>query len=380
MKFVGDSELLGKAAGFAARHTTGTAPTMPALSGLRLHARTDSVRLTSYDYEASSSVTVPATVDEPGEILLPGRAFAEILKALPPGEVSISAIDSEVSVASTTIDFQLPTMSLLDYPDLPSTPAPLGTVDATALTAAAISLAKIAIREDVVPILSGAFIELGRASITAMASDRYRVAIIDVPWHPTRPEAFAEPVHAVVSARLFAETAKLLDPRAPIRIGVGTGGDSLLSIADDSRVTTMRLLDGRYPALRSKVPTEFVGAVTFSAERLAAALRRVGIVADRYAAVVLTIGTDEIEVGADGEIDTRGRERIPAGLVGERATVAFNAGYLIDGLAALDTRDARLSYADGMRPALLTEAGTDASAAADEPSRYRYVVMPRRLP
>lgn len=380
MKFVGDSELLGKAAGFAARHTAGTAPTMPALSGLRLHVGTDSVRLTGYDYEASSAVTVPVTVDEPGEALLPGRVFAEILKALPPGEVGISAIDSEVAVAASTIDFQLPTMSLLDYPELPSMPVPSGTVDAAALTAVAAGLAKVAIREDVVPILSGAFIELGSTSITAMASDRYRVAIMELPWQPSRPAEFAEPIAAVVSARMFAETTKALDPTTPISIGLGGGGDSLLCLSDGTRSTSMRLLDGRYPALRTKVPTEFIGSVTFPADRLAAALRRVGIVADRYAAVALTIGADEIEVGASGEVDTRGRERIPSTLAGEHGTIAFNAGYLLDGLGMLGSRDARLSFAEGMRPALLTGAEGHDGHGGDGTSGYRYVVMPRRSP
>lgn len=375
MKFVGDSDQLGGAAGFAARHTIGAAPTMPALSGLRVCVTADSVRLAGYDYEASSAVTVPAEVSEPGEVLLPARVFADILKALPPGEVMIDADESSVFVRADTIDFRLPVLSLLDYPELPSAPPSLGTADAASLTGAVQLLARVAMREDVVPILSGTFLELGPTTLTVMASDRYRVAILELPWGPDRPETLTEPVHAVVSAKLLADTAKALDQKTPVRIGVGGTGDSLLSLSDDTRCSTMRLLDGRYPALRAKVPTEFVGSVTFPAQRLATALRRVGIVAHCYAAVVLRIGADEIEIGADGETDTHGRERIPAQLTGSPITIAFNAGYLLDGLTALATDDAQLSFAEGMRPALLSEA----DSASTSERRFQYVAMPRRL-
>ncbi|MEQ7124550.1 DNA polymerase III subunit beta [Actinopolymorpha sp. B11F2] len=373
MRFTCDTAQLGRSAAFAARHTAGNGASIPSLSGLRMSAREDVVRLTGYDYEASSVVSFPAEVGEAGELLLPGRVFAEIVRALPAGSVEISAAGGTVEIAAGTIEFTLPTLPMADYPELPAPPAPTGVVDGGSFAKVAAQMARIALREHVIPVLSGTLCEFAADSLTMTASDRFRVAIRELPWKPTDADL---PARAVAPARLLAEAAKGLGSDDVLTAGVGGAGDPLLSLGTDDRLTTLRLLDDTYPALRSKVPTSFVGAVTLDAELLAAALRRVCIVADRYAAVELSIGSDEVVVGAAGDVDTRGRERLPADLDGSGTTVGFNAGYLLDGLDVLDAPYARLSFNEGVRPALLT--GRD-SPDADDRADVRYVAMPRRL-
>ncbi len=376
MRFTSDSVQLAKAAAFAARHAAGTGAPLPALTGLRIAASDDAVRLTGYDYEASSTVVLATEVDEPGELLLPGRVFAEIVHALPPGVVEVRTRDGLAEIAAGEIEFTLPTMPLVDYPELPAPPAPTGVVDAAPFAKAVGQMARIALREGTVPVLSGALIEFGSESVILTASDRYRVAIRELPWKATDAEFGT--ARAVAPARLLADAAKSLGSSDTLTVGVqAEGGESLLSLGTDQRLTTMRLLDDTFPPLRTKVPTDFLGSVTVGVDDLRAALRRVCIVADRYAAVLLTIGADEVVVGAAGDVDTRGRERLPARLEGSGATIAFNAGYLLDGLDGLETAYCHLAFNEGIRAALLT--GRDA-VDGDDRSDVLYVAMPRRLP
>lgn len=374
MRFTAAADVLGKAAAFAARHTAGHATPLPALSGLRVSANADLVRFTGYDYEASSTATLPVRVDEAGELLLPGRVFAEVVHALPAGDVEVRSTGSTVEISTRTIEFTLPTLPLDDYPELPPAPDPVGAVDAATFARAVAQMSRIALREDVIPVLSGCLVELGPESITLTASDRFRIAIRELPWKPTVHDP---PTRAVVPARLLADAAKGLGSSGSLTVGMGGDGESLLSLGTDHRLTTMRLLDDTYPALRTKIPQDFIGAVTVALEDLRAALRRVCIVADRYSAVVLTISPGEIAVGAAGDVDTRGRERLPAQLDGSGTTTAFNAGYLLDGLDGLDTPYVCLAFNEGIRPARLT--GRDSLNGPDQPG-VLYVAMPRRLP
>ncbi|MGW0228358.1 DNA polymerase III subunit beta [Actinopolymorpha singaporensis] len=375
MRFVSESTRLGRAATFAARHTAGTAAPIPALSGLRVSADDDAVRLTGYDYEASSTVLVPAEVDEPGELLLPGRVFAEIVHALPQGQVRVHTREGVVEISAGATEFTLPTLPLADYPELPTPPAPVGALDAAPFARAVAQMSRIAIRGDAVPVLSGTLLEFDAESVTLTSSDRFRVAIHQVPWKATGPDL---PARAVVPARMLADATRSLGAGTDLlTVGLGGEGEAVLSLGLDERLTTLRLLDDTYPALRTKVPTDFVGTVVLAVEELRAALRRVCIVADRYAAVVLTIGPDEVVVGAAGDVDTRGRERLAGHLDGDGGTVAFNAGYLLDGLEGFDSEYVRLGFQEGIRPALLTGcAAPDAESGQD----VVYVAMPRRLP
>ena len=374
MRFSSDSSPLDKAAAFAARHAAGSAAPVPALSGLRISAADDMVRLTGYDYEASSTIVLATEVDEAGELLVPGRVFAEILHSLPAGSVDVRTRDGLVEITAGSIEFTLPTMPLADYPELPAPPDPIGVLDAASFAGAVAQMSRIALRDDVVPVLSGALVEFGDDSVVLTASDRYRIAIHELEWKPT---GTGLPTRAVAPARLLADATRSLGSSNTLTVGVGEEGESLLSLGTDQKLTTMRLLDDTFPALRTKVPTEFIGAVTLPVEDLRAALRRVCIVADRYAAVVLSIGPDEVTVGAAGDVDTRGRERVPARLDGSGTTVGFNASYLLDGLEGLDTAYARLAFNEGIRPALLT--GLDDIDGDDRPD-VLYIALPRRLP
>lgn len=377
MRLVGDSGRLAEAATFAARHTA-SASASPAVTGLRLSTAYDDgeagLVLSGYDYEAASTITVPVEVREPGEVLLPGRTFAEIVRSLPPGPLELSTRGGGVDITAGPIEFALPTLPLEEYPTLPKVPEPAGGIEADPLARAAQHLAKVAMRDDVVPVMSATQLEFGADRLSLMSSDRYRIAIHELPW---KPDADELPASALVPARLLAEAAKALDRGAVARLGFRDLEDGVLALSDDQRTTTMRLIDGNYPALRRKVPTEFTGTVTLPVEDLRAAIRRVCIVADRYSAVVLTIGSDEVEVGAAGDVDTFGRQRLASRLDGDGATVGFNAGYLLDGLDALSQPWVRLGFQEGLRPALMV--GAESPDEVPEEPAVRYVSMPRRL-
>jgi len=60
----------------------------------------------------------------------------------------------------------------------------------------------------------------------------------------------------------------------------------------------------------------------------------------------------------------------------ESGTIAFNPGYLLDGLGALHTEKAHLSFTTPNRPALVKPVGEDGEVAPG----YLYLLMPVRLP
>ena len=57
--------------------------TMPVLSNVLLAARNNRVSVTGTDLEVELVATGDATVQQPGDITVPGRKFLDILRALP---------------------------------------------------------------------------------------------------------------------------------------------------------------------------------------------------------------------------------------------------------------------------------------------------------
>ena len=82
MKFRVERDVLADAVAWAARSLPARPP-VPVLAGLLLDAADGRLVLSSFDYEVSARVEVPAEVDEPGAALVSGRLLADISRCLP---------------------------------------------------------------------------------------------------------------------------------------------------------------------------------------------------------------------------------------------------------------------------------------------------------
>jgi DNA polymerase III subunit beta len=67
-------------------------------------------------------------------------------------------------------------------------------------------------------------------------------------------------------------------------------------------------------------------------------------------------------------------EVLEAGYDGDDLSIAFNPGYLLDGLTAIDSDTVRMSFTEPGKPALIT-GKPDPNGQPD----YRYLLMPIRL-
>ena len=64
--------------------------TVQILSGILLNASGERIELSSTDMEISLRVPLEARVEEPGDIVLPGRLLLDIVRALPAADVTIA--------------------------------------------------------------------------------------------------------------------------------------------------------------------------------------------------------------------------------------------------------------------------------------------------
>ena len=104
--------------------------------------------------------------------------------------------------------------------------------------------------------------------------------------------------------------------------------------------------------------------------------KRVALVAERNTPIRLafTDGLLTLEAGSGDE--AQASESIEATLEGDPISIAFNPGYLLDGLGAIDAPFARLSFTTSTKPAVL---GGAPSADGASNASYRYLLMPVRL-
>jgi DNA polymerase-3 subunit beta len=347
---------------------------LPVLSGLRLDADTSgALKLSGFDYEVSAEAELDVTVAEAGSVLVPGRLLADITRSLPGQPVDIATDGSRVQVSCGSARFTLPTLPLDEYPTLPDMPEVAGTLGSDAFAAAVTSVAVAAGRDDTLPVLTGIRIEIDGEDVTLAATDRYRLAVRTLRWQPADPSLQAT---ALVPARTLAEAAKALTAGAEVTLALAAGatGEGMFGLSGTTRRTTTRLLDGEFPKYRSLLPDSAAATASVDTDALTEAVRRVSLVASRTSPVRLSFSADGLVLEAGGLDEAEAAESLPASFEGEPLTIAFNPAYLLDGLGAIDSDEARLSFTASTKPAVLT-----GKASEDGAGDYRYLLMPVRL-
>ncbi|GAA3628801.1 DNA polymerase III subunit beta [Streptomyces fenghuangensis] len=374
MKIRVERDVLAEAVAWAARSLPARPP-VPVLAGLLLKAEEGSLSLSGFDYEVSARVSVEADVEEDGTVLVSGRLLADISRALPNRPVEISTDGVRVSVVCGSSRFTLHTLPVEEYPALPQMPSATGTVPGEVFAAAAAQVAIAAGRDDTLPVLTGVRIEIEGDTVTLASTDRYRFAVREFLWKPETPDASAV---ALVPAKTLLDTAKSLSGGDNVTLALsGSGaGEGLIGFEGNGRRTTTRLLEGDLPKYRTLFPTEFNSVAVIETAPFVEAVKRVSLVAERNTPVRLTFEQGVLILEAGSSDDAQAVERVDAQLEGDDISIAFNPGFLLEGLSAIDAPVAQLSFTTSTKPALLS--GRPAvDAEADE--AYKYLIMPVRL-
>jgi DNA polymerase-3 subunit beta len=344
------------------------------LAGLVLTASENGLTLSSFDYEVSGRVDVPADVTTEGTTLVSGRLLADIARALPPQPVQIETEGTRLAITCGRSSFTLPTLPVEDYPQLPAMPTASGTVVGQAFASAVAQVAIAAGRDDTLPTLTGIRVEIEGSRIVLAATDRYRLAVRELDWSPQSPSVSTT---ALIPAKTLADTAKSLADVADVVIALSSGGagEGLIGFEGHGRRTTTRLLDGEFPKYRSLLPSESAAVATVETAALIDAVKRVALVAERNTPVRLAFEGSELTLRAGAGDDAQAVEVLESLLEGDAIDIAFNPTYLLDGLAAVGSSVARFSFTMPTRPAVLTGVGDDGLPL----DAYKYLLMPVRL-
>jgi DNA polymerase-3 subunit beta len=252
-------------------------------------------------------------------------------------------------------------------------PTSSGTIPGVSFAAAVAQVAIAAGKDDTLPTLTGVRIEITGETLTLAATDRYRLAVREIPWSPTRSDI---DVQALVPARVLAETAKSLSVTDVVHLALAEGGEGLMGFEGDGRRTTTRLLDGEFPKYRSLLPSESLTVAGIETADLVEAVKRMALVAERNTPLRMVFSGSEVVLSAGTGDEAQATEAVACALDGDDVEIAFNPQYLLDGLGALDAPMTHMSFTQSSRPAVLTGSAQSGGALTND---YRYLLMPIRL-
>lgn len=376
MKFTVARDVFSEAVSWTARAVP-VRPASPILSGVRISAQHDSLTLSSFDYEVSANSEVPATVEEPGEVLVSGRLLADISKSLPNRPVDIELDGQKLLLSCGSSQFSLAVMSVEEYPLLPQQPQTVGTIDSHVLGQAINQVSVAASRDESLPLLTGVRMEIDGPKITLLATDRYRLAVRELEWEPTSGDYTAQ---ALAKAKTLQDVAKSMTTGSQVELGFGgtsqATGTSLIGFTSGGRRTTSTLMDGDYPAVRRLLPEETPIVAIVHRQSLLETTKRVSLVAERKTSIRLSFSEGQVVLEAGQGDNAQASETLEATLNGEDIATAFNPQYLIDGLSVIDADYVHFGFVHSTKPVVLTGQEKQDSGQL---MNFQYLLMPIRF-
>ncbi|MCW3159441.1 DNA polymerase III subunit beta [Micropruina sonneratiae] len=385
MKIRLDRDVLAEAVAWTARSLP-TRPSVPILAGLLVKAADGQVVMSSFDYETSAQISVKAEVTDDGVALVSGRLLADIARSLPGKPVDITADSSRMELVCGSARFTLQTLPVDDYPALPTMPEATGTVASEDFSRAVAQVVVAAGRDELLPVFTGVRMEIEGDTLSLLATDRYRMALKELPWSPSSGRTDGA---ALVPARVLGETAKSMTSGEVVTLSLAgsSSGDGLIGFEGDGpagvREITTRLLDGEFPKVRHLMSVQAAVTVRANTAEVISAVKRVGLVAERNTSLRMLIGDQAITLEAATGDQAQAVEALEAVVTDETGgglvmtAAGFNPHYLSDALAALDAPYVHFAFTAPGKPCLIT-ALTELDG--DPQTDYRHVIMLMRLP
>src|SRR6202795_1169346 len=345
--------------------------TIPILSNLLVEAKGNRLTITATDLELSVRTSCEAKVKKEGAGTIPAKKLLELVRLLPEEEIKFKLLENHwVHITCDRRNYKFVGMSKDNFPALPAFPHALVKIpakllaDVIAKTTFAISL------EESRYTLNGALMVLKPASLTMVATDGHRLAIVERDY---KFEGFTAETRVLVPKKAMSEIQ---------RLAAESGDDGAVEFAQDEshlffqfggRLLTSRKLTGQFPNYEAVLPRDANKIVALDRGELQDALRRVSQLADqRSHAVKFMFAKEGLEISASSPEYGEAKEVIEKEFKGETIAIGFNAQYLLDFLAAAADGPISFELKDEQSAGQLRPTG-------DETSRYRYVVMPMRI-
>ena len=189
MKFECEKSMLASAIEGVSRAITNRAA-IPVLEGIYMKAEGFNLTLTGYDMEMGITTTIECNVLVPGETVLDAKLLGSMVSRMPAGNVRIELNDEgQAKISGGVAEFEIPALNASDYPSLPVTGADNTMTMKCGVIREMIEKTIYAVsQDDKKPAHTGELFVIEPGSLTVVALDGYRLAIIQLRRvHPRHP-------------------------------------------------------------------------------------------------------------------------------------------------------------------------------------------------
>ncbi len=371
--------------------------TIPVLSNILIESVGEStIRILGTDLDVTIRCEAGADIKQAGSMCIQARKLFDIVRLLDDGDVHFKKEENEwVSMDCGRSKFKLAGVSREQFPEVPEFKSVPRKLSAEIFNHFIQNTAFAITNEQSRFTLSGAKFVIENGTAKMVTTDGHRLAYIERQLGTANDD---EAMDSLIPKKALMELTKISkDAKGDISFGEDPNH---IYFEVDGRLLITRKLSGTFPNYEMVFPKDNDKSVTFDAEEMRNAIRRVSLMADeRTRSVRLTIKPNEIEIGAQSSEEGEAQERVTADYTGEEVSIGFNSQYLQDFLNIVGATETEAVAGEtenetngetvrvkesSSRPRIVFEfkdgnGQTQMKIAGDTNYDYKYIVMPLRI-
>ncbi len=337
----------------------------PILDGIKISAMGDTLTLFATDLELAIEKKINAQVLIEGEIVVPGKLFADYAKKIEEEQVELDGTTTtKLVIRYLDSELQIKCMSADEYPIFRD----VNTQNSFVILKKEIKdiigrvLFSVA-SDDGRPSLRGVCLNVKEDEVEAVASDGFRLATAKA---IIKNNGIIDKL--VVPTKSITELSRLIDD-GDDTVTVFVEKNYMMVDLFHTKIVT-RLISEEFINYEKIIPTVFSTVVSVDKKIFETAVDRVSLInrLDKKAFVKIDIKEDVILLNAhseDGEIN----EKVTTKLNGKDLTIGFNAKYLIDCLRVIDEPIITLNFNSSGAPGVIN----------GESGKWLYFILPLRV-
>ena len=336
------------------------------LEGIYMKAEGFNLTLTGYDMEMGITTTIECNVLVPGETVLDAKLLGSMVSRMPAGNVRIELNDEgQAKISGGVAEFEIPALNASDYPSLPVTGADNTMTVKCGMLREMIEKTIYAVsQDDKKPAHTGELFVIEPGSLTIVALDGYRLAIVE------RPVTAVKDIRIIVPSKTMTEVSHLLpnDDEEPVHICANrryvvfmTAGYTIMS----------RLIEGEFLNYHNVIPAGSRTRVTIDTKEFIETIERASLIITERLKNPLRITFTEGKVVVRCQTNLgRVVDEFNAECEGDEVEIGFNNRYLLDALRNARTEKVRMEISGPLSPVkVLPVEGND----------FLYLVLPVRF-
>jgi DNA polymerase-3 subunit beta len=291
------------------------------LQNVIIEVKNNNLNIEGTDLDIFIRKSIKCEIKKEGKALLPGKKLLEIARESNVEEISFKLKELNLQINAGNAQFNIPALDYNEFPEIPSFPEKKWiNLNMSSLTEMVDSTIFMVSKDISRRAMNGILLQLKEDNLNMVTTDGARLALC-------KKELKGEAGEVIIPPKTF----DLLDidkTEEPIEIFIE---ERMIGLKFSSTAIIARLIEGPYPNYESVIPKVFSGTCTVEKEILEGALKRVSLVSSpSLKSVKFDFGGDKLLLSSSSPDFGEGKEEINCIYEGEKMSIWFNAGYLLE--------------------------------------------------